>query len=384
MEKEVIQPIKKHRYLFIDVLRGIAVLWMIETHVVDVVLYPSFKSGWFYRILNISNGFVAVAFLFCAGAGFWIAATRKADDYRSFRKPLWDYLRRLVLILGIAYWLHFPTMSFQKFLNLPKERWLTFFQCDILQTIVYTSLFSLLLLLLIKDLKVLKWIYGLFALIVFLLAPLVLATEPINNIPAFFGALFEKPPISRFPLLPWSGYFFSGVFATALLFQADDKRGLSVNLLIGGILLMLILYHTRDLTNFYPGYQSWWLCSPFHSIFRVSGTIAIFSLLYLIENFYREKRFGKILQLAGQESLYIYVLHLLIVYGSIANFGMKKIMGERLGPFVTILIISGLIFLCLVTAWVWHYIKASDIRRARWLIAVTFAFFLLIFLVNPI
>lgn len=36
-----------------------------------------------------------MGFLFLAGSGFIIAANRKADDYKNFRKPLWDYLRRL-------------------------------------------------------------------------------------------------------------------------------------------------------------------------------------------------------------------------------------------------------------------------------------------------
>lgn len=383
MESPLIQTGKKQRYLFIDVLRGIAVLWMIETHVVDVVLAPSFKSGWFYNILNISNGFVAVTFLFCAGAGFWIAATRKAEDYRTFRKPLLEYLRRLGLILAIAYWLHFPTMSFQRVFSLQYERWLTFFQCDILQTIVYTSLVSLLFLLIFKDLKILKWTYGGLTLLVFLLSPFVWDAEPFTFLPPFLGALLAKPPISKFPLFPWSGYFFAGAFVTALFFQSNNKKSLSRWFVLGGIFFLLLLYFTRDYTSFYLGRNDWWRVSPFHSLFRVSGTIAVFGLLFLLEEWYREQRVGKILQLAGQESLFIYVSHLLIVYGSIANFGMKYFVGSRLGPIETSLIIIGLIFLCQISVSIWHKIKITDIRSARWMIAGTFGFFFLIFLLNP-
>ncbi|MGQ9819439.1 MAG: heparan-alpha-glucosaminide N-acetyltransferase domain-containing protein [Candidatus Kapaibacteriales bacterium] len=383
MESTLTQTAKKHRYLFIDVLRGIAVLWMIETHVVDVVLAPSFKSGWFYNLLNIFNGFVALTFLFCAGAGFWIAATRKSDDYRAFRKPLFDYLRRLGLILAIAYWLHFPTMSLQRVFSLTDERWISFFQCDILQTIVYTSLLSLLLLLLVKDLNALKWVYGILSLAIFLLAPFVWEIKPFAILPPFFGALFAKPPISKFPLFPWSGYFFAGAFVTALFFQSDNKKSLSMFLTLCGFAFLLIIYFTRDYTNFYFGYRDWWRVSPFHSIFRVSGTIAVFGLLFLLEEWLKDKKIAKILQLAGQESLFIYVSHLLVVYGSIANFGMKYVVGSRLGPFETSLIILGLIFLCQISASIWHRIKSADIRSARWMIAGTFGFFFLIFLLNP-
>lgn len=383
MGATLIQSVKKHRYLFIDVLRGIAVFWMIETHAVDVVLAPSFKSGWFYNLLNISNGFVAVTFLFCSGAGFWIAATKKADDYRAFRKPLLNYLRRHGLILAIAYWLHFPTMSFQRIFSLKYERWLTFFQCDILQTIVYTSLVSLLFLLILKDLGILKWIYGGLAVMVFLISPFVWNIEPFDFLHPFWGALVAKPPISKFPLFPWSGYFFAGAFVAALFFQSNNKKTLSFSFLLGGIIFPLSFYFTRNYTNFYPGYNDWWRVSPFHSLFRVSGTIAVFGLLSLLEEWYRERRIGKILQLAGQESLFIYVSHLLVVYGSIANFGMKYFTGSHLGPVDTFLIIFGLILLCQIFASVWHNIKNSDIQKARWVIAGTFGFFFLIFLLTP-
>jgi uncharacterized membrane protein len=375
--------IKKHRYVFIDVLRGLAVLWMVETHVVDVVLMKSFKSGWFYNLLNISNGFVAVAFLFCAGAGFWIAATRKAEDYRRFAPPLWQYLRRLGLILLIAYWLHFPTMSFQRLFQLKWENWLSFFQIDILQTIVYSSLFALILLLIVKNLNVLKWIYGLIALAVMLATPFIWNLDPFSFLHPFFACWIARVPISKFPLFPWSAYFFAGAFFTAMFFQTENKEMLSWVLFIVGTALMLILFYTRSWTEFYPGYQDWWRVSPFHTLFRISGTVAAFSLLYLIENWYKEKRIGKILQLCGQESLYIYVFHLLLVYGSIANFGMRYYVGSRLDPFSTILIILGLWVLSYFTALAWHQIKATNIKTARWVMASTFGVFFLIFLLNP-
>jgi uncharacterized membrane protein len=140
---DTLLAVKKERLTFIDVMRGIAVIWMIETHVVDVILYKAHKQGWFYEMLNISNGFVAVAFIFCAGAGFWLAAQKKADDYKHFRQPLWVYVRRLLFILVIAYCLHFPSASIEKLFNISDAKWLVFFESDVLQCIVYTSFIAL-------------------------------------------------------------------------------------------------------------------------------------------------------------------------------------------------------------------------------------------------
>ena len=76
-------PTKKERLAFIDVLRGWAVLWMIQTHVANACLAEPYRQGWLFGLLELSNGFVAVTFLFCAGAGVWLAASRKAAEFRA-------------------------------------------------------------------------------------------------------------------------------------------------------------------------------------------------------------------------------------------------------------------------------------------------------------
>lgn len=380
---EQITPQKKQRLIFIDVMRGIAVLWMIETHVVDVVLYGSLKGGVFYNLLNISNGFVAVSFLFCAGAGFWLAAQKKADDYKHFRPPLWVYLRRIGLILLLAYWLHFPALSLEKFLILTPDGWLTFFECDVLQAIGYSSILALIILMITPNIKYLPYIFGAIAIIVFLAAPFVWNTNPLETMPAFFGNLFSRPPHSKFPLFPWMGYFFSGAAITAYFMNFENKKKLAMILSITGLVLVLLLFNTRYFTDFYPGFKDWWHCSPFHSLFRVSGAVMVFAFLYLIEKWYREKKIGNILRLCGQESLYVYISHLMIVYGSVANFGMSKLIGNRLDWVGTAAITFAVCLFCWATALGWNNLKAKELRMARIVMISVFVLFFIIFLFNP-
>ncbi len=380
---EQLTPQKKQRLIFIDVMRGLAVLWMIETHVVDVVLYGSLKGGFFYNLLNISNGFVAVSFLFCAGAGFWLAAQKKADDYKHFRPPLWVYLRRIGLILVLAYWLHFPALSLEKFLILPPEGWLTFFECDVLQAIGYSSILALIILMITPNMKYLPYIFGLFAVIVFLSAPFVWNTNPLETMPTFIGNLFSRPPNSKFPLFPWMGYFFSGAAITAYFMNFENKKKLAMILSISGLVLVILLFNTRYITDFYPGFKDWWHCSPFHSLFRVSGAVMVFAFLYLIEKWYKEKKIGNILRLCGQESLYVYISHLMIVYGSVANFGMSKLIGNRLDWFGTAAITFAVCLFCWATALGWNNLKAKEPRMARIVMISVFVLFFIIFLFNP-
>lgn len=381
MDSLVIEP-KKERLTFIDVMRGIAVLWMVETHVIDVVLANYFKAGSFYTLLNISNGMVAVSFLFCAGAGFWLASMKKLNDYRSFKKPLWVYLRRLGLILIIAYWLHFPALSLERFYKLTPESWVSFFQIDILQTIVYSSFLALIIVFLVPNFRILPYIFFILCLFFGFFAPVVLSWDSMAALPDYIGTLFARYPVSKFPLFPWSGYFFGGAALTAVFMSSENKKQLAIWLFSIFFVLMFVLFFTRDLTNYTDSFKEWWISNPAHFLFRLSCAIWVFSFLYLIEKSYKNTFLGKSLVLFGQESLFVYTFHLLVVYGSVANFGMKYLVGSRLDWFGSFLIIIALWIVCYALAFAWKSIKEKDMKLARLVIGSVFLLFIIIFILN--
>jgi predicted acyltransferase len=148
---------KSQRYAFLDVLRAIAVIWMIQVHVTNVFLDTELRSGWFFTLLNISNGFVAPTFIFCAGGGLWIALSRKGAQYLALDPSLWQYLKRLAYILFWAYVLHMPAWSLVEMTTLPTDVLFTGFQVDVLQTIVYSSLFAVATFFLMRDLSRTSW-----------------------------------------------------------------------------------------------------------------------------------------------------------------------------------------------------------------------------------
>lgn len=376
------QTTKKDRLIFIDVMRGIAVLWMIETHVIDIVLHQPWKSGFFYGLVNISNGFVAVSFLFCAGAGFWLAAMKKVDDYKHFREPLFIYLRRLLLILVIAYSLHMPSVSLAGFFKYDLHKWLVFFEVDVLQTIVYTSFIALFLLMIIPKIKYIPFIFGVVSLGIFFFAPYIISLNALNFLPPYFAAMISQD-ISKFPLLPWSGYFFGGVAITALFMQTENKKRLSYFYFIGGMIIMLLMYYTQEYTKGYPYVTFWWRGCPTHSFFRIFGSIMVFGLLYLIEDKYRNTKVGHHLVIAGQESLFLYVSHLMIVYGSAMNFGFKYFIGGRLEWIGSFLIFAAITIFCYTAAYFWHELKAKNMKKARILMIAVFTLLIITFIVNP-
>ena len=75
---------QQSRYLYIDLLRGWAVIVMIEVHVFNAFLVPTFRDETWFKVLNFINGLVAPSFLFIAGYSFVLIAQRKWSDYLSF------------------------------------------------------------------------------------------------------------------------------------------------------------------------------------------------------------------------------------------------------------------------------------------------------------
>jgi len=382
MSEEIAQP-KKHRLIFIDVMRGLAVLWMIETHVVDANMFNYLKHGFFYTWLNISNGFIAVGFIFCAGCGFWLAAMRKSDDYRSFKKPLWVYLRRLGFVILMGYWLHIPNLSLQRLLSYSPAELVSMFQCDVLHTIVIASVFALILLFVIRNNKYLPYIYLALAVIIIFISPPIRQMNSMSFMPPWLGTYFVGPPISKFPLFPWAAYFFAGAAFTALFYNVEDRRKFSIIVAISGFSVAAILFATRHITEGFMGVADWWQGSPQHTLFRLGGTVMTFSLLYLFENYYKNRKIGDVLRVCGQESLFIYIFHLMVVYGSVVNLGLKQFVGNNLDYYGTFLVT---LTLCVANYWlafIWNGFKSRSPELSFRVILSLSLLFLVVLIFNP-
>ncbi|GIV54729.1 MAG: hypothetical protein KatS3mg039_1247 [Candidatus Kapaibacterium sp.] len=338
------------RYRWLDYLRGIAALWMIEVHVVDVALDPTWHSAWWFPWLSLTHGFVAVAFLFCAGGALAITLERKTDAYRRMEPALWRYLAKLGLLLVIGYWLHLPAFSLERTLRATHEELLRLADCDILQTIAYSSLLALMLAMsiprrIIRD-AVLIAITVAFAA----LTPLVWEHRLEVELPIFLGALIAPQPVSKFPLFPFAAYFFAGVWLVPLLRSRSPRvlQSVAIACGLGAITLLAVGFSSP---------KEWWHSSPAHVAFRLSAVVSLLALLIRFEQRLSRIRFSNILLLAGQQSLWVYVFHLLLVYGSVGGKGLQTVLSHALTPAAVALLIGAIAAVTLATAWGWAYLK---------------------------
>ena len=373
------------RLTFIDILRGIACVWMIETHAVNAFLNDAFTEGMLYNALKISNGFVAVSFIFCAGAGFRLALESKLQDYISFGKPLWNYVTRLLFILGIGYSLQTPIFSLDYLLGSSSEEWMRFLDSNVLQLIVISSFLALIGLLATRSLNQMMIYAWLMMVGVFWLTPIIwsISGETLMQIPDFMRMYVSKQPPASFPLFPWVGYYFAGYIATHYFVGSKDRNRASNIYLIVSIGLMLVVYGvSRTDWTYYNSELNWWLVSPMHMMFRVSGAMFLFALLYKLQ----DKLTGPIsraLILNGRESLVVYVGQGIILYGAGMQAIIRSMFPEIIMPWHIVLLTISVICIMTGYAFTWNTYKKRMPMHAKWTLYLSMIIYVLIFLLTP-
>ena len=194
------------RFHFVDLLRGWAVLIMIETHVVNALILPEHKLEFPHKILTFINGLVAPTFLFCAGFALAISLKRKWNDFAPSARPYWRYIARLLFILIVGYSLHLPFFSLSKLMALnDPQAWLPFYQADILQTIAVTLLLLALVVGMIRNEKVF-YSSALFLWCVAIFAAPVVREADLSAFPVWLQPYLTMQVKSQFPLFPWARY----------------------------------------------------------------------------------------------------------------------------------------------------------------------------------
>jgi len=132
---------------------------------------------------------------------------------------------------------------------------------------------------------------------------------------------------SIFPLIPFSGYLFLGVFLGYLLLnipQANRNKYIITRFAVIGAIYLLVGF----LLNYYyqaGGYKLLGKCNLNLGIstYRVGVSLLLIVLGTLISN--KLLRFESIITTLSKRSLFIYVFHLLIIYGTPVSPGLRHL-----------------------------------------------------------
>lgn len=356
------------RLEFIDLLRGWAVIVMIETHVFNATLATEITSGGLFQYIKFVNGLVAPSFLFAAGLAYAVTTRRKITEYLAFGPPLFKQFSRLLLVLFIGYMLHLPEFNFQKLLHeTTQEEWNNFFQVDILQCIAVSLIFMQVLLLVLRSERRLYGVTGLVAVLIVLLSPLVWQVDFATILPMPMAAYFNGLHSSLFPLFPWSAFLFAGAITGYIYLRAkesaDPDRMMRlmklIVLMVPAIIVLAILLRPTTI-SLYPAHD-YWRAGPNFFFLR----LAIVLLLCAIMLFFEQKKgvsSRSVVTLIGRESLLVYVLHLLMIYGDFGTFNFQKTVDRSFVYAEACVVTAALWVFMYLLAWGWSRVKRNSPR----------------------
>ncbi|MGB5287429.1 MAG: heparan-alpha-glucosaminide N-acetyltransferase domain-containing protein, partial [Ignavibacteriaceae bacterium] len=297
---------EKVRYTFIDLLRGWAIILMIEPHVFNTFLLPELKqTGWF-GVVTFINGLIAPAFLFVSGFVFEISSGSKLDDMRKFKFPFWKKLWRIISIILIGYALHLPYKSLSKIINKSTAQQLQgFYAVDVLQCIGVGLLVLFVLRLIISSDKIYYYSLIVLTIVVTAVSPFFWKTEFTNYLHPVFANYFNRLNGSLFPVFPWLNFILVGAIF-AKYFLAAASNGKEVKFIKATTFTGLIMLSSGHLfySGLFPGSLTSILPNPVFFVERLGYVLVFASLCWYYAN-WRKTRKSFVID-ASRESLLIY------------------------------------------------------------------------------
>lgn len=341
----------KNRVIFLDLLRAFAVINMVQGHTIDVLLGSQFRdlNNPIFLLWFSNRGLTAPIFMFSAGTTFmYLFRLQKvafAENPRVIRG-----VKRALLLIGLGYLMRYPTPTLIYFKDVTAVQWDVFFVVDVLQLIGFGLLFIMLLAYIAEKFKLndyFVFISG--ALIIIFLYPISEKVVWTNYLHKAIAGYLSYGTHSNFPLFPWLSYLAAGSFLGSYLAKNPTvfrTSKFSFKLLGSGIGLLILALIGNFIEVAVYGESRFWTTSPNLVFYRLGLVITFTSLITFIA--LRINSIPRILILLGRNTLLIYVVHLVILYGSPWNLGIVYLFDKAFNPFITILLALAMIGLMIL------------------------------------
>jgi uncharacterized membrane protein len=313
---------QKTRLYFIDIARSIAILLMLEGHFVDNGLMDVYRdtNNDIYNAWLFVRGFTSPIFLTITGIVFtYLLIGNNHLEYFKNNRIKKGYKR----VVELLFWGYVVQV----------------YAFHVLQCIGIGILSILILYGIYKAVKIIPlWVYFFFAGTIIFSSYIVISSWPKEyywpeSAPIFIQNMFHGK-YSIFPILPRMGYTMYGAMIGVILYTYKSKVKewsfiLSV-FLIGAFLYFFL----KDVLLIIDGI----FAHPIYHLYKVDWlyeclgmVLIILSILIAIEKFIGEIKPNLFLKI-GQNTLTIYILHMVLLYGSITGFGINRVIHKNLTP----------------------------------------------------
>lgn len=294
-------------------------IMMIQGHVIHELTLPAqLDLNIFpWNIWEFFRGLTAPVFLVVSGA-VQVFANKRDSNGAITTTVIRKRFTMALILLGIGYFLVFPASKLYHLLVMPWTSWQHFFQINILQLIGITLLFVLLLFVIIRNTKVLGYTSLALSILVFAFTPTVHLYDWFSVLPEYIAPYLSQQNGSIFTIFPFTGFMLFGVaFGCYLKLSTPDKRNKLIvksGLILGTLFLIIGLP-----TYYYIKSQHFFFIEPFKgntgmSLIRLGCVMYIISGITLL--YEHVKKWSSYYSLFGRRALFVYVIHLILLYGS--------------------------------------------------------------------
>jgi uncharacterized membrane protein len=327
------------RRAYLDWLRGLAVIVMIEAHTIDAWTRAADRNTALFGDLRILGGFAAPLFLWLAGLGVVMAASRRAFHSGNRTSALEAGCRRGLEIFVLAF-----LFRLQAFVVSPGGHPISIFRVDVLNVMGPAMVAAVLIWFLIPRALWLVVSYSVLAALVSMTTPLVRAASWVGTLPVWVQ-WYVRPTgeYTTFTLFPWAGFVFAGAAAGVLLAsplgRAADNRFRGAWMTGGVALVALGWYLAASGPSVYSVPVSFWTSSPTWFAIRVGILMIALVVMSLIPERHEataSRKPDSVLRAAmlswqkplatlGRASLFVYWIHVELVYGYASWFWRQRL-----------------------------------------------------------
>lgn len=386
-------PSPSERWVALDMLRFLAVVMMVQGHTFSALLGADLRRQRWYAYHDYVHGFTAPLFFVSSGIAFGVATLRHWQRFTQWSPAVKRRLERYGWLLFIGYALNLPQLSVPRLLAAKgPDDLLQFLKVDALHLIAVSLILAQLLVVRVADRRRFVIFIASIAAAVVLLAPVVWRWPVERWLPTLFAGYFNANNGALFPLPPWMGFVYAGIVAASLCVRPDGmhrRPQLAWTLGVSGLSLWFVgeaLFRSR--VNPF-GEHYFWKTSPFFFLMRLGMVLTVFALLCLAEQLHGDagrilhrpalasalasapasapttRQRLSLLQLIGQESLIIYIVHLMVLYGSPMHRSLDQRWRQSLNLPQTLLVFVALFAGCVSVAMLWSRLRRRHPRGLR-------------------
>ena len=349
------------RQAYLDRVRGLAVLIMIEAHVLDSWTRVPDRTTNAFGWAMVLGGFGAPLFLFLAGVSVVLSAESKYRKTGDFDASWSAVQKRGWQVFGLAF-----LFRLQSYILTFGYSGMSLLKVDILNVMGPAIAGAAIAGRFVKTKSHRAVLFAAIAAALSMATPIVRTTWLLDWLPDPVEWYFRPTQgrMSNFTLFPWAGFLFAGAAvgeAIDGLRTADRALGTQLMLGAAAILIAFLGYRASFLPSIYSR-SEFWTSSPTFFFLRVGLIALLLPLAFLWERAPWRGRVGgwSPIEELGKASLFVYWVHVEMVYGFISR-PLRRSLSFEAAILVDLLFSAFLLGLVLLRNWLVSPKKAPPV-----------------------